>query len=97
MVTMSDVQSSSPGGPIQLAITNGGSRPSDKWGGGGGSSRPWDKGGPGRFFFSALRASVWSKNKGEGRAPRAPPLDPPLMTTTGSVSRLPRVRILGHG
>ena len=29
------------------------------------------------FFFSALRASVWSKNKGE-RAPRAPLLDPPL-------------------
>ena len=29
--------------------------------------------------FSALRASVWSKNKegGEG-GPRAPPLDPPL-------------------
>ena len=25
-------------------------------------------------FFSALRASVWSKNKGG----RAPPLDPPL-------------------
>ena len=34
-------------------------------------------------FFSALRASAWSKNKGGGeaggeRAPRAPPLDPPL-------------------
>ena len=27
--------------------------------------------------FSALRASVWSKNKG-GRPPRGPPLDPPL-------------------
>ena len=27
-------------------------------------------------FFSALQASVWSKNKGGGRAPRAPPLDP---------------------
>ena len=26
-------------------------------------------------IFSALRASVWSTNKG-GRAPRAPPLDP---------------------
>ena len=26
------------------------------------------------IFFSALRASVWSKNKGG----RAPPLDPPL-------------------
>ena len=48
MVTMSDVQSSSLGGPIQLAITNGGSRPSDKWGGGrggGGSTRPRGKGG----------------------------------------------------
>ena len=29
-------------------------------------------------FFSALRASVWSKNKG-GRVPRAPPLDPSLV------------------
>ena len=30
-------------------------------------------------FFSALQASVWSKNKGGGgRAPWAPPLDPPL-------------------
>ena len=28
--------------------------------------------------FSALRASVWSKNKEGGRGPRAPPLDPPL-------------------
>ena len=30
--------------------------------------------------FSALRASVWSKNKGRGGegGPRAPPLDPPL-------------------
>ena len=29
------------------------------------SSRPWDKGGPvSKNFFSALRASVWSKNKG---------------------------------
>ena len=31
-------------------------------------------------FFSALRASVWSKNKrGRGQAPRAPPLDQPLL------------------
>ena len=32
-------------------------------------------------LFSALRASVWSKNKGGGgraRVPRASPLDPPL-------------------
>ena len=28
--------------------------------------------------FLALRASVWSKNKRETRATRAPPLDPPL-------------------
>ena len=40
------------------------------------SSRPLDKGGGGRgivppIFFSALRASVWSKNKGgrEGAGP----------------------------
>ena len=30
--------------------------------------------------FSALRASVWSRNKG-GRVPRAPPLDSPLIFT----------------
>ena len=42
-------------------------------GGGGG------EGGSGlRNIFSAPRASVWSKNKGEARAPRAPPLDPSL-------------------
>ena len=29
-------------------------------------------------FFSALRPSFWSKNKG-GAGPRAPPLDPPLL------------------
>ena len=32
-----------------------------------------------KTFFSAPRASVWSKNKGGGRAPRAPPLDPPVL------------------
>jgi len=42
---------------------------------GGGASRPWDKG-VGVSIFLALRASVWSKNKGGGRAP---PLDPPLL------------------
>ena len=31
-------------------------------------------------IFSALRASVWSRNKG-GRAPRDPPLDSPLIFT----------------
>ena len=30
-------------------------------------------------IFSTLRASVWSKNKGEVRGPRDPPLDPPLV------------------
>ena len=36
-------------------------------GGEGGSSRPWDKGKQfPKKFFSALRASVWSKNKGGG-------------------------------
>ena len=40
------------------------------------SSRPldkgkWEEGVVPQFFFSALRASVWSKNKGgRGRAPR---------------------------
>ena len=38
--------------------------------------------GPGlkKKFFSALRGSVWSRNKGKGRAPWASPLDPPLMS-----------------
>ena len=45
---------------------SGGSRPSDKMGGWGGQSQ--------KKFFSAHRASVWSKIRGD----RAPPLDPPL-------------------
>ena len=39
------------------------------------------RGGGGRLqkkMFSALRVSVWSKNKGGGRVLRAPPLDLPL-------------------
>ena len=36
----------------------------------------WGEGGFKKIYFSTLRASVWSRNKG-GRAPRAPPLDPP--------------------
>ena len=42
---------------------NGGSRPSDKGG--------W--GGVSKNFFSALRASVWSKNKARGRLPEPLP------------------------
>ena len=55
-----------------------------KWGGEGGrSSRHWDNGGGPSLkkFFSAPRASVWFKNKGGARAPRAPPLDPLLQGT----------------
>ena len=44
--------------------------PAIRGGGGGGGGL--------RNIFSAPRASVWSKNKGEARAPRAPPLDPTL-------------------
>ena len=54
------------------------SRPWDK---GAGSSRRLDKGRGGRSpkkLFSALRESVWSKNKVGARVPRAPPLNPPL-------------------
>ena len=50
-------------------------------GGGGGHPDPKIRRGRGRppeKFFSALRASFWSKNKGGGRVPRAPPLDPPM-------------------
>ena len=46
-----------------------------RWEGGGGrSSTPFDKGGPVSIFFSALWASVWSKDKGGGGVA----LDPPL-------------------
>ena len=43
---------------------------------GGRSSIPRDKGGARSqiFFFSALRASVWSKNKGGGEEPGPLPL-----------------------
>ena len=43
-----------------------------------GGFRPWDEARAvlEKIYFSTLRASVWSRNKG-GRAPRAPPLDPP--------------------
>ena len=44
--------------------------PDLEMGGGGGSSRPFDGGGgwfPKKIFL-ALQASVWSKNKGGGRA-----------------------------
>ena len=47
-------------------------------GGGGGHPDPEISGGGGaasKNFFSALRASFWSKNKGGGRTPF---LDPPL-------------------
>ena len=48
--------------PPLFGQLSGGSRPSDK---GGQSSRPWDNGGAvSKDFFWALRASVWSKNKG---------------------------------
>ena len=43
---------------------------------GGGHPDP-ETGGSPKNFLSALRASVWSKNKG-GRVLRAPPLNPPL-------------------
>ena len=49
-------------------MNRGRSRPSDK-GRGVRSSRPWDRGAAvSKKFFSILRASVWSKNKG----PRSP-------------------------
>ena len=49
-------------------------------GGGVGHPDPETSGGGGlqKKVFSALRASVWYKNKGGPGPPRAPPLDPPL-------------------
>ena len=43
---------------------SGGSRTSDKGGGGGGHPDPEIREGSPKTFFSALWASVWSKNKG---------------------------------
>ena len=53
--------------------SSGGSRPSDKGEGGGGASRPWDKGGarPRNNFFSAFGPHFDLKIREE-------PLDPPL-------------------
>ena len=48
-------------------------------GGGDGHPDPEIRGGGLQKHFSALRASVWAKNKGAG--PRAPSLDPPLILT----------------
>ena len=61
--------------------TSGGSRPSDKGGGGGSHPDPEIRGGPAsKKMFSALRASFSSENKG-GWPPWVPPLDPPLHTS----------------
>ena len=51
----------------------------------GGHPDPEIRGRPGlkKKFFSTLQASVWSKNEVEGR-PRAPPLNPPLLSPTNS-------------
>ena len=48
------------GSQIKLDVGSDGGRPSDK---GGASSRSWEKKGQSQKIFSALRASVWSKNK----------------------------------
>ena len=72
--------------PVTLEVVfSGGSRPSDKGGGGGGGlggghPDPEIRGrtrSP-KKFFSVLRASFWSTNKGWGVG-RALPLDPPLV------------------
>ena len=45
-----------------------------RWSGGGRSSRPLDKGeAVSKNIFSVLRASVWSKNKGEPGPPGPSP------------------------
>ena len=65
-----------------MVLVSGGSWPSDKGGrhpdpviGGGGSGLQ-------KFFFSTLRASVWSKNKGDP----GPPVPSPGSVTTGKES-----------
>ena len=67
--------------PVKLS---GESIPSD---GGGRSSNPEIRGGLKKIFF---RASVWSKKKGEARAPQALPLDPALKLTVFEFSFIVR-------
>ena len=57
-------------------MTSGGSRPSDT--GEPGHPDPEIRRARSENFFSAIRASVWSKHTGEN--PRTPPLDPSLTT-----------------
>jgi len=38
-------------------------------------------------IFSALRASVWSNNKGGGAGPPAPPLDLPLLLSIEGIRK----------
>ena len=69
-----------------VAISSAESRPRDKRGAGGVHPDP-QMGGRGsgvskKQIFSVLGTSVWSKSKGEGgRGPRAPSLDPPLISS----------------
>ena len=68
--------------------SGGGSRFSDKWGGGGGSwggGEGWSQ----KTFCSALRASVSSNIRGS----RDPPLDPPLYSYSHSLSLAKLVRL----
>ena len=58
----------------KTSYPNGGFRPSDKRGGGGVIHIRIEGGPRLKNFVSALRASVWSKNKREA----GPPLDAPL-------------------
>ena len=65
---------------LLFSLHSGGSRPSDKRGGGGTqSSRPWDKGGRSpKQFFLALQASFLSKNKEGAPHPGHSPGSAPL-------------------
>ena len=73
------IQTLDPQLVLQKWESAGGSRPSDKGGGGRGghpdSEINWGGAGGGLVYqkiFSALRASVWSKNKEEGARPPGP-------------------------
>ena len=60
---------------LDLQIREGGGHPDTEISGGATGLK--------NFFFSALRASVWSKYNG-GQAPRPPLLDPPLEREGGA-------------
>ena len=73
---------------------SGGCKPSDKLGGGHSDPAIRGKAVSKKYIFPPLRASVWSKKKGEARAPQTPLLDPPL--SLWYTKRVHRTKCVSH-